>query len=58
MAVSNLLPRKAKGNRTRSQTLQARFAYDETEEKTGGKVPAVFGKRSGETGGQFQRAAA
>lgn len=36
MAVSNLLPRKAKGDRTRSQTLQARFEYDEAEEKTGG----------------------
>lgn len=36
MAVSNLLPRKAKGDQTRSQTLQARFEYDEAEEKTGG----------------------
>lgn len=36
MAISNLLPRKAKGNSSRKQTLTARLHYDEAEEKTDG----------------------
>ena len=39
MAISNLLPRKAKGSHSRKQTLQARLTYDQKEEKTdGGKL--------------------
>ena len=36
MAISNLLPRKAVGSRTRGQTLHDRLGYDQKEEKTGG----------------------
>jgi len=36
MAVSDLLPRKAAGGRTRRQELQERLKYDQKEEKTGG----------------------
>lgn len=35
MAVSNLLPRKAAGGRSRKQTLHDRLDYDQREEKTG-----------------------
>lgn len=39
MAISNLLPRKAKGSHSCKQTLQARLTYDQKEEKTdGGKL--------------------
>ena len=39
MAISNLLPRKAKGSHSRKQTLKARLTYDQKEEKTdGGKL--------------------
>ncbi len=34
MAISDLLPRKAMGSKTRGQTLQARIKYDQKEEKT------------------------
>ena len=34
MAISDLLPRKAMGSKTRGQTLQARMKYDQKEEKT------------------------
>lgn len=36
MAISDLLPRKAKGNSSRKQTLTAHLHYDEAEEKTDG----------------------
>ena len=36
MAVSNLLPRKAVGSRSRRQTLRDRLDYDKKEEKTDG----------------------
>lgn len=43
MAVSNLLPRKARGNRTRKQTLQERMAYDRKDEKTeGGELVSAY----------------
>lgn len=35
MAVSNLLPRKAAGGKSRKQTLHDRLDYDQREEKTG-----------------------
>ena len=31
MAISDLLPRKAMGSKTRGQTLQARIKYDQKE---------------------------
>ena len=36
MAVSDLLPRKAMGSKSRSQTLHDRLDYDQKEEKTKG----------------------
>ncbi len=36
MAVSDLLPRKAAGNKSRKQTLHNRLDYDQKEEKTNG----------------------
>lgn len=36
MAVSNLLPRKARGSKSRKQTLHDRLEYDQKEEKTNG----------------------
>ncbi len=36
MAVSDLLPRKAAGSKSRKQTLHDRLDYDQKEEKTNG----------------------
>ncbi len=36
MAVSDLLPRKAAGSKSRKQTLHDRLDYDQNEEKTNG----------------------
>lgn len=35
MAISDLLPRKAMGSKTRGQTLYDRLDYDQKKEKTG-----------------------
>ncbi len=43
MAVSDLLPRKATGNKTRGQTLKERIKYDQKEEKTkGGELVSSY----------------